>query len=98
MVMECVSVTGPSVVTAVTVTVLVPVKAQVREIKEKIDSESGKIIEQNSQAICEHEAATIIFETEPIVVEKFSEIPELGRFVLVRGQNIGAGIVLETRA
>ena len=33
--------------------------------------------------------------TEPLVVEKFSDIPELGRFVLVRDKNIGAGIVLE---
>jgi len=30
------------------------------------------------------------------VVEKFSEMPELGRFVLVRNKNIGAGIVLGT--
>jgi translation elongation factor EF-1alpha len=29
------------------------------------------------------------------VVEKFSEIPELGRFILVRDRNIGAGVVLE---
>jgi len=29
------------------------------------------------------------------VVEKFSEIPELGRFILVKGRNIGAGVVLE---
>jgi len=30
------------------------------------------------------------------VVEKFSEVPELGRFVLARkGRNIGAGVVLE---
>lgn len=72
------------------------VRALVKEIKEKINSETGETIEYNPDAISEHEAATIQFETESIVVEKFSEIPELGRFVLVRGQNIGAGIVLNT--
>jgi translation elongation factor EF-1alpha len=45
--------------------------------------------------ISEHEAAIILFATEPLVVEKFSDIPELGRFVLVRDKNIGAGVVLE---
>jgi len=31
-----------------------------------------------------------------MVVEAFSEIPELGRFVLAKnGKNVGAGIVLE---
>jgi small GTP-binding protein len=74
------------------------VSALVKEIKEKIDSETGDVVEKNPAFINEHEAATILFHTEPIVVEKFSEIPELGRFVLVRQQNIGAGIVVEKLA
>ena len=41
------------------------------------------------------DAAVIVFETEPVVVERFSEIPPLGRFALLReGKNIGAGIVI----
>jgi len=68
-------------------------------LRERISSETGEVTGINPQKIEENEAATIIFETEPIVVEKFSEIPELGRFVLVKGaRNIGAGIVLETDA
>ena len=48
------------------------------------------------EGIGPREAATVIFNPEPLVMEKFSEIPELGRFVLVReGRNIGAGVVLE---
>ena len=43
------------------------------------------------------DAAIAILKTEPMVVERFSEIPELGRFILARdGKNIGAGVVLET--
>ncbi len=71
-------------------------KCLVKEIKERINSETGEVMEENTAEIGENEAATIIFDSEPIVVEKFVEIPELGRFVLVRnGKNIGAGVVLE---
>ncbi len=69
----------------------------VKRIKERISSETGEVLDSNVRGIGENEAATIIFETEPMVVEKFSEIPELGRFILAKGgKNIGAGIVLET--
>ena len=71
-------------------------KCLVQKIKERINSETGEVMSKNTQEISENEAATIIFTSEPVVVEKFSEIPELGRFVLVRkGKNIGAGVVLE---
>jgi len=70
----------------------------VQGIRERISSETGEVMGKNAEQIGQNEAATIIFDTEPLVVEKFSEIPELGRFVLVRGgRNIGAGVVLETR-
>lgn len=68
----------------------------VKEIKERINSETGEVMEKNTGEIGENEAATVVFDTEPLVIEKFSEIPELGRFVLARhGKNIGAGVVLE---
>ena len=54
------------------------------------------MLEKHPAQISENDAATIVFATGPLVVEKFSEIPELGRFVLVKGRNIGAGVVLET--
>jgi len=73
------------------------VKCKIKEIREKINSETGEVMEKQPAHISEHEAATIVFASEPIVVEKFSDIPELGRFVLVRGRNLGAGIVLETK-
>jgi translation elongation factor EF-1alpha len=71
------------------------VKCEIKEIKERINSETGEIVERNPAGITENEAATILFATEPLVVEKFSEIPELGRFILVKDRNIGAGVVLE---
>jgi bifunctional enzyme CysN/CysC len=71
------------------------VKCEVKEIREKINSETGEVVERQPAEISENDAATIVFGTEPLVVEKFSEIPELGRFVLVKDRNIGAGVVLE---
>lgn len=73
------------------------VKCTVKEIREKINSETGAVMEKSAGHINEHEAATIVFSTDPIVVEQFSFIPELGRFLLVRDKNIAAGIVLETK-
>jgi small GTP-binding protein len=71
------------------------VSGEIKEIREKIDSETGAVLESNPEEINEHDAATIVFATEPLVVEEFAEIPELGRFVLVKNsKNIGAGVVL----
>ncbi|MFC1968115.1 GTP-binding protein [Chloroflexota bacterium] len=71
-------------------------KCLVKDIKERINSETGEVMGENTGEIGENEAATVVFKTEPLVIEKFSEIPELGRFVLARrGKIIGAGVVLE---
>ena len=72
------------------------VQCSIDEIQEKLNSETGEVIGEKPSEITQHEAATIIFSTEPLVVEQFSDIPELGRFVLARNRNIAAGIVLET--
>ena len=67
----------------------------IAEIRERINSETGEVIGKNINRIGENEAATIVFKTEPVVVEMFSEIPELGRFIIAREKkNIGAGVVL----
>jgi len=73
-------------------------KCSVEEIRERISSETGEVTGKRIRQIGENEAATIVFKTEPIVMEKFSEIPELGRFIIVRGKrNIGAGVVLQAQ-
>jgi len=73
-------------------------KCKIEEIREKLNSETGEVIDKQPKYINEHEAATIVFATDPMVVEEFYDIPELGRFVLARDRNIAAGIVLETSA
>jgi translation elongation factor EF-1alpha len=71
------------------------VNCEIKEIREKINSETGEVVERQPTEISENEAATILFATESLVVEKFSELSELGRFILVKDRNIGAGVVLE---
>ena len=68
----------------------------VKEISKKINSETGEPLEEFSEVVRPNEAAMIKFHAlEPLVVEKFSEIPELGRFVVVKNdKNVGAGVVL----
>ncbi|MCL0057496.1 GTP-binding protein [Dehalococcoidales bacterium] len=66
------------------------------EIKDRINSETGEVTGKGVESIMANEAARVVFKTEPMVMEKFSKIPELGRFILARkGKNIGAGVVLE---
>jgi small GTP-binding protein len=72
------------------------VSCEIKEIRERINSETGEVVERQPEEISENDAATILFATEPLVVERFSEIPELGRFILVKDRNVGAGVVLET--
>ncbi len=70
---------------------------RVQQIRERISSETGRVIQKNPAGIEEGDAAIVVLKTEPLVAEKFSEIPELGRFILARnGKNIGAGVILET--
>ncbi|MCL4435484.1 MAG: GTP-binding protein [Thaumarchaeota archaeon] len=71
------------------------VQCKIKEIREKINSETGQVVEESAEKVNEDEAATIVFSTEPVVVEKFSDIPELGRFVLYKDRNIGVGVVLD---
>jgi elongation factor 1-alpha len=70
---------------------------RVGQIRERISSETGHVIQKNPVGIEEGDAAVVVVDTEPLVVERFSEMPELGRFILARnGKNVGAGVVLET--
>ncbi|MEJ2740626.1 MAG: EF-Tu/IF-2/RF-3 family GTPase, partial [Dehalococcoidia bacterium] len=60
-------------------------------------SETGEVLGTSTGEIGKNDAAELIFRTEPLVVEPFSDIPELGRFILAKEmKNVGAGVVLET--
>ena len=59
-------------------------KCRVERIVERISSETGEVMGRSTGEIGKNEAATLVFQTEPVVIELFSEIPELGRFILAR--------------
>lgn len=75
------------------------VSSRIIEIKAKLDPKTGQVVEQNPQFLKAGDAAIVKFKpVKPLVVEKFSEIPQLGRFAM-RDMNrtVGIGIVTDVK-
>lgn len=73
------------------------VPGEIVKIEKKLDSGSGKVIEENPDYLRKGEAGVIrVKPTKPMVMEEASEIPQLGRFAIRHGgQTIAAGICQE---
>ena len=71
--------------------------ARMEEIEKKIDPASGETIEEHPDFIKRGDAAIVRFNPlRPIVLEKYSEFPPLGRFAIRdMGITVGAGVVLD---
>lgn len=67
----------------------------VEHIAQRTNSSTLEIIEKNADKLQRNEAAQVTFRTKrPMVIEKFNDIEELGRFVVREKCNLqGAGIV-----
>ncbi|MGC9117964.1 MAG: translation elongation factor EF-1 subunit alpha [Thermoproteus sp.] len=78
-------------------TATVPV--QITELVSKLDPRTGQTIEQKPQFIKQGDVAMVRLKPlKPVVVEKFSEFPALGRFALRdMGRTIAAGQVIEVK-
>lgn len=64
-------------------------------IKKRINSSSLEVLEEDATIIKNLEIGDIVFETKnPIAITKFNDIQELGRFVLVRGNDVVAGGII----
>lgn len=71
------------------------VPARVAEIRERIDSSTLEILEENAKVLNDTEAGEVVIETaRPVVVESFYKTKELGRFVLVRANDVVAGGII----
>jgi len=72
-------------------------RCRIVEILEKIDPVNLTVEEKMPEKIVEGEVGKILFEPlEPLCLEVYSDIPELGRFVIVGGKGAeAAGIILE---
>ncbi len=65
------------------------------KIHRRINSSTLEVIEENATELANNEIAEMtITAKSPIVVESFSDFPELGRFVVVRGHDIVAGGII----
>ncbi|CCC80691.1 translation elongation factor EF-1 subunit alpha [Thermoproteus tenax] len=78
-------------------TATVPV--QITELISKLDPRTGQTIEQKPQFIKQGDVAMVKLKPlKPVVVEKFSEFPALGRFALRdMGRTIAAGQIVEIK-
>jgi sulfate adenylyltransferase large subunit len=66
----------------------------VSQINSKINSSTLERIESNG-SIRTNEAAEVSIKTEkPLVIESFNQLPELGRFVIVKDNDISAGGII----
>lgn len=75
------------------------VACKITEIVSKIDPRTGKELEKNPQFIKQGEFAIVKFKPiKPLVVEKYAEFPQLGRFAMRdMGKTVGIGQVLDVK-
>ena len=68
------------------------VECIVEKIEKKLDSSTLAVLEEDASGLNEWEVGEMVFKTDaPVVIEGFDETPELGRFVLVKGEDVCAG-------
>jgi elongation factor 1-alpha len=69
----------------------------ITDILEKKDPKSGQTLQKNPDFVKTGDVAIVkVKPLRPLVVEKFSEFPQLGRFAIRdMGQTVAAGVVLE---
>lgn len=69
------------------------------ELVKKIDPRTGSVIEEHPSFLKQGESAIVRFKPiKPVVVEKYQDLPPLGRFALRdMGRTIAAGIVMDVK-
>ncbi|MCR4286620.1 MAG: hypothetical protein NUW09_01270, partial [Deltaproteobacteria bacterium] len=72
------------------------VKGRIEKIHSRFDPASVDVVEKNSSVIKPAEIAEVDIRLDsPVAVDKFSDIPELGRFVLENaGYPVAGGIII----
>lgn len=71
------------------------VSAKIEGIEMRIDSSTLKVIEENALTLGNNEVGIVSIKTlNPIIVDNFNHVPELGRFVFERNNVISAGGII----
>ncbi|NOZ89254.1 MAG: translation elongation factor EF-1 subunit alpha [Crenarchaeota archaeon] len=75
------------------------VAARIVEIQAKLDPRTGQVVEKNPQFLKMGDAAIVKFKPiKPMVIEKYSEFPQLGRFAMRdMGKTVGIGVVMDVK-
>ncbi|HKV90678.1 MAG TPA: translation elongation factor EF-1 subunit alpha [Thermoplasmata archaeon] len=93
----------PSVITAGYTPVFHAHTAQVAceftELLKRLDPKTGQVAEENPQTLKTGDAAVVkITPKRPLVIEKYKEFPQLGRFAIRdMGQTVAAGVVVDVK-
>ena len=70
-------------------------KANITEIRERVDSSSLEVLEEKASSINNLEIGEVDIKTKkPLAFTKFGDVKEMGRFVLVRGNDVVAGGII----
>jgi sulfate adenylyltransferase large subunit len=71
------------------------VSAKIEKIKKRINSSTFSVIEEDAEKLENLEVGEVLIKTKkPIVIKKFNELPEIGRFVLIKDENTSAGGII----
>jgi len=78
-------------------TAAVPVRFEA--IERKIDPRTGAAVEDNPAFIKQGDAALVRFKPlKPVVIERYSDLPQLGRFAIRdSGRTVAAGVVVDIK-
>jgi len=68
---------------------------KIQSINKRINSSTLQVIEENADIIQNLDVAEVVIKTKkPVAIRDFNDVQELGRFVLVRDENICAGGII----
>ncbi len=75
------------------------VACRIVEIMAKLDPRTGQVVEKNPPFLKQGDAAIVRLKPiKPLVVEKYSDFPPLGRFAMRdMGKTVGIGVVVEVK-
>jgi sulfate adenylyltransferase large subunit len=68
---------------------------KIQSINKRINSSTLEVIEENADIVQNLDVAEVVIKTKkPVAIKDFNDVQELGRFVLVRDENICAGGII----
>ncbi len=75
------------------------VACEFTQILKRLDPKTGQVAEENPKTLKTGDAAVVVITPKrPLVIEKYKEFPQLGRFaVRDMGQTVAAGVVVDVK-